>query len=386
MPTAVTSAQAEPADARVGAPARRRGSAPRSPAPPAAISSPVSEPDHRVQRRRGREHAAPLGRLDGRRHRAHGRRRRRCCAAPAGSRPARPPARRRPARPPTAGGPAASRSRAAPAGPLAWATCCSERTGSEQAGLARPRRTLVGLRNPGGTHGLRPYARAVPARTLRRGAAATLLTDPHADSQPARAASPPPRRRPTSRTRDILGVPVAMVDYDRAIAGDGPAGRARASAATSAPRRCTPLMVAQDDPEMLAALRGATLVVPDGMPPWSGRPTCSASALERPRLRPRADAALQRALRRARPPRLALRRPRPGLAGAAGAGAAPAPPGHPDRGRLLAAVPAAHAAEEEAAVVDADQRGAGPTCSGSASACPSRRSGWRACATASTCR
>ena len=44
---------------------------------------------------------------------------------------------------------------------------------------------------------------------------------------------------------------------------------------------------------------------------------------------------------RARPPRLALRRTRPGLARAARAQPAPAPPGHRDRRRLLAAVPAA---------------------------------------------
>ena len=45
--------------------------------------------------------------------------------------------------------------------------------------------------------------------------------------------------------------------------------------------------------------------------------------LRQPRLRPRADAPLQRALRRAGPPRLALRRPRPGLAGPARAQPAP---------------------------------------------------------------
>ena len=42
--------------------------------------------------------------------------------------------------------------------------------------------------------------------------------------------------------------------------------------------------------------------------------------------------------------------------------------------------------EEEDALVDADQRRAARTCCGWASACRSRRSGWRACASGSTCR
>jgi N-acetylglucosaminyldiphosphoundecaprenol N-acetyl-beta-D-mannosaminyltransferase len=66
-------------------------------------------------------------------------------------------------------------------------------------------------------------------------------------------------------TREVLGVPVAMVDYDRAIAVmDQLIERRERGYVCVAPVHA--LMVAQDDPEMLAALRGATLVVPDGMP------------------------------------------------------------------------------------------------------------------------
>ncbi len=66
-------------------------------------------------------------------------------------------------------------------------------------------------------------------------------------------------------TRDILGVPVAMVDYDRAIAVmDQLIDRGKRGYVCAAPVHA--LMVAQDDAEMLAALRGSTMVVPDGMP------------------------------------------------------------------------------------------------------------------------
>ena len=69
----------------------------------------------------------------------------------------------------------------------------------------------------------------------------------------------------TITTRDILGVPVAMVDYDRAIGVmDGLIDRRERGYVCVAPVHS--LMVAQDDAEMLAALRGATMVVADGMP------------------------------------------------------------------------------------------------------------------------
>jgi N-acetylglucosaminyldiphosphoundecaprenol N-acetyl-beta-D-mannosaminyltransferase len=66
-------------------------------------------------------------------------------------------------------------------------------------------------------------------------------------------------------SRDVLGVPVSLVDYDRTMAVmDDLIERRSRGFVCVAPVHA--LMVAQDDPEMLAALRGATLVVPDGMP------------------------------------------------------------------------------------------------------------------------
>jgi N-acetylglucosaminyldiphosphoundecaprenol N-acetyl-beta-D-mannosaminyltransferase len=67
------------------------------------------------------------------------------------------------------------------------------------------------------------------------------------------------------QARDLLGVPVAMVDYDHAIeVMDGMVASREPGYVCAAPVHA--LMVAQDDREMLAALRGSTMVVPDGMP------------------------------------------------------------------------------------------------------------------------
>jgi N-acetylglucosaminyldiphosphoundecaprenol N-acetyl-beta-D-mannosaminyltransferase len=67
------------------------------------------------------------------------------------------------------------------------------------------------------------------------------------------------------RTREVLGVPIAVVDYDRTIeVMDALVERRGRGYICAAPVHA--LMVAQDDPEMRAALRGSTLVVPDGMP------------------------------------------------------------------------------------------------------------------------
>jgi N-acetylglucosaminyldiphosphoundecaprenol N-acetyl-beta-D-mannosaminyltransferase len=74
-----------------------------------------------------------------------------------------------------------------------------------------------------------------------------------------------PRPAAEVGTREILGVPVAMVDYDGAVeVMDGLVDRRERGYVCAAPVHA--LMVAQDDPEMLAALRDSTLVVPDGMP------------------------------------------------------------------------------------------------------------------------
>jgi N-acetylglucosaminyldiphosphoundecaprenol N-acetyl-beta-D-mannosaminyltransferase len=65
--------------------------------------------------------------------------------------------------------------------------------------------------------------------------------------------------------RDLLGVSVAMIDYDRAIEvmDELVATRGRGYVC-AAPVHA--LMEARTDAEMLDALRGSTLVVPDGMP------------------------------------------------------------------------------------------------------------------------
>ena len=76
---------------------------------------------------------------------------------------------------------------------------------------------------------------------------------------------PAPSAAADFSTREVLGVPVAMVDYDRAIAVmDRLIERRERGYVCAAPVHA--LMVAQDDPEMLAALRASTMVVPDGMP------------------------------------------------------------------------------------------------------------------------
>ena len=327
----------------------------------------------------------PLAGLDGGRHGAHGRARRRCCAAPAGSRPARPRARRRRARPPTAGGRAASRSRAARAG--RWpARPAAQRAGSEQAGLARPRRTLVGLRNPGGTHGLDPTraARRLPPPVSR----ATLRC--------AAMPNPSPRRR---RQPDALsGVGVGGRAHARHPRRAGVDDRLRRGH-----RRSMDRLVDTRERGYVCAAPVHALMVARGRPGDARRPARldargarrHAARLggepagrepRRPRLRARADAALQRALRRAR-------------ATASGStAAATRARSSSSRCRCAAAHPGiqivggysppfrALSARGGALVVDADQRRPSRTCSGSASVCPSRRSGWRACAIASRCR
>jgi N-acetylglucosaminyldiphosphoundecaprenol N-acetyl-beta-D-mannosaminyltransferase len=67
------------------------------------------------------------------------------------------------------------------------------------------------------------------------------------------------------RLRELLGVPVAMVDYAKAIdVMDRLVETRERGYVCAAPVHA--LMEARDDPETLAALQGSTLVVPDGMP------------------------------------------------------------------------------------------------------------------------
>jgi N-acetylglucosaminyldiphosphoundecaprenol N-acetyl-beta-D-mannosaminyltransferase len=87
---------------------------------------------------------------------------------------------------------------------------------------------------------------------------------PQPQSQPGLTNGSPDFAQPR-RTRELLGVPISVVDYDGTMEVmddlvDG-GGRGYVCAAP-----VHALIVAQDDPEMLAALRGSTLVVPDGMP------------------------------------------------------------------------------------------------------------------------
>jgi N-acetylglucosaminyldiphosphoundecaprenol N-acetyl-beta-D-mannosaminyltransferase len=67
------------------------------------------------------------------------------------------------------------------------------------------------------------------------------------------------------RTRDILGIPIALADYERVmdVMDEMIASRERGYVC-AAPVHA--VMVGRDDPEMRAALRGATITVPDGMP------------------------------------------------------------------------------------------------------------------------
>jgi N-acetylglucosaminyldiphosphoundecaprenol N-acetyl-beta-D-mannosaminyltransferase len=67
------------------------------------------------------------------------------------------------------------------------------------------------------------------------------------------------------RTRPVLGVPVTVTDYSAAVdVMDGMVESRETGYVCVAPVHA--LMVAQDDPEMMAALQGASMVVPDGMP------------------------------------------------------------------------------------------------------------------------
>jgi N-acetylglucosaminyldiphosphoundecaprenol N-acetyl-beta-D-mannosaminyltransferase len=65
--------------------------------------------------------------------------------------------------------------------------------------------------------------------------------------------------------QDVLGVPIAMVDYDGAIdVIDAMVERRERGWVCAAPAMS--LVTAQDDRQLMAALTGATLTLPDGMP------------------------------------------------------------------------------------------------------------------------
>jgi N-acetylglucosaminyldiphosphoundecaprenol N-acetyl-beta-D-mannosaminyltransferase len=65
--------------------------------------------------------------------------------------------------------------------------------------------------------------------------------------------------------RELLGIPVAQIDYEGAVAVmEAMIARRERGYVCAAPVHA--IMVAKRDPELRAALRGATLTVPDGMP------------------------------------------------------------------------------------------------------------------------
>jgi N-acetylglucosaminyldiphosphoundecaprenol N-acetyl-beta-D-mannosaminyltransferase len=67
------------------------------------------------------------------------------------------------------------------------------------------------------------------------------------------------------QTREILGVPIAMTDYDQAMdVMDGMIARRERGYVCAVAVHA--VMVGRSDPEMRAALLGSTLTVPDGMP------------------------------------------------------------------------------------------------------------------------
>jgi N-acetylglucosaminyldiphosphoundecaprenol N-acetyl-beta-D-mannosaminyltransferase len=86
--------------------------------------------------------------------------------------------------------------------------------------------------------------------------------NPEPDSKPHARALPRPA---DVRTREILGLPIAMTDYAEAMdVMDGMVERREQGYVCAVAVHA--VMVAQRDAEMRAALRGATLTVPDGMP------------------------------------------------------------------------------------------------------------------------
>ena len=82
-------------------------------------------------------------------------------------------------------------------------------------------------------------------------------------SAPSSSVSPPPAAG--LRTRDVLGVPLAMTDYEGAMdVMDSLVARREPGYFCAVAVHA--VMVAQDDPEMRVARVNSTLTVPYGMP------------------------------------------------------------------------------------------------------------------------
>src|SRR5207247_635190 len=98
-------------------------------------------------------------------------------------------------------------------------------------------------------------------RSVRRGA---LLQCAHGHL-PRRAVSAPASTIEQIPRRAVLGVPIALVDYTGAMdAMDGMIERREPGYVSAAAVHV--VMLSRHDPETRAALRGASLVLPDGRP------------------------------------------------------------------------------------------------------------------------
>jgi N-acetylglucosaminyldiphosphoundecaprenol N-acetyl-beta-D-mannosaminyltransferase len=78
-------------------------------------------------------------------------------------------------------------------------------------------------------------------------------------------ANPRPQPAAPLPTRDVLGIPIAMIDYEGAMDAMDAMVSARTPGYVCAVA-VHAVMVAQRDPDMRAALMGSALTVPDGMP------------------------------------------------------------------------------------------------------------------------
>ena len=177
---------------------------------------------------------------------------------------------------------------------------------------------------------------------------------PHADTLLVRHR----RARPRSRTAavppasvEVLGVPLALTDYERHAGLDGRARSPPGARGYVCVAAVHTVMACQEDPELRDAVLGADLTVPDGQPLVWALNALGHDLLE-PRLRPRPDGALLRA-RRATGTRMFLYGGRnQGALVQLALQPAHALPGPADRRRLLAALPRARPTRRRTRVVD----------------------------------
>src|SRR4051812_38644757 len=94
----------------------------------------------------------------------------------------------------------------------------------------------------------------------------TFLETQHAVRHPDSEALAPAAPRPEDIAKQsVLGLPIAMTDYTEALdVMDGMIARRQRGYVCAVAVHA--VMVAQEDPEMRAALLGSSLTVPDGMP------------------------------------------------------------------------------------------------------------------------